>query len=66
MQFVSFVTNLYLSPERLNASVAFLACLQLRKVIHLHMCCNNLANRQARSRETQRALFYVKTDQTAG
>ena len=45
---------------------AFLACLQLRKVINLHMCCNNLANRQARSRETRRALFYVKTDQTAG
>ncbi|TBH89067.1 hypothetical protein DX867_02840 [Escherichia coli] len=62
MQFVSFVTNLCLSPERLNASAAFLACLQPRKVIHLHMCCNNLASRQAQSHETQRALFYVKTD----
>ncbi|EIR1696841.1 hypothetical protein LWM52_000271 [Escherichia coli] len=51
-------------PEsrRLNASAAFLACLQPRKVIHLHMCCNNLASRQAHSHETQRALFYVKTD----
>ncbi|MGS3097657.1 hypothetical protein, partial [Escherichia coli] len=57
--FASFVTNLCLSPEGLNASAAFLACLQPRTVIHLHMCCNNLASRQTHSHETQRALFYV-------
>ncbi|EAM7298367.1 hypothetical protein AG28_22250 [Salmonella enterica subsp. enterica] len=59
MQFVSFVTNLGLSPSGLKKSAAI--C-NLSKVIHLHICCNNLASRQAHPHEAQRALFYVKTN----
>ncbi|WXT37888.1 hypothetical protein WI250_20080 [Salmonella enterica subsp. enterica serovar Infantis] len=52
-------------PESLRAekSAAILAFVcNLSKVIHLHICCNNLASRQAHPHEAQRALFYVKTN----
>ncbi|EAA6609967.1 hypothetical protein DRL89_21535 [Salmonella enterica subsp. enterica] len=63
MQFVSFVTNLGLSPSGLKKSAAILAFVcNLSKVIHLHICCNNLASRQAHPHEAQRASFYVKTN----
>ncbi|ASO40220.1 hypothetical protein CK947_02405 [Salmonella enterica subsp. enterica serovar Saintpaul] len=52
-----------MSPSGLKKSAAILAFVcNLSKVIHLHICCNNLASRQAPPHEAQRALFYVKTN----
>ncbi|NDO79669.1 hypothetical protein CJP72_02445 [Citrobacter sp. NCU1] len=62
MQFVSFVTNLCLSPSGLSTAAILARICNLSKDIHLHICCNNLASRQAHPHEAQRALFYVKTN----
>ncbi|WP_353417335.1 hypothetical protein [Citrobacter europaeus] len=61
VRFLCYKTGL--SPSGLNKSAAFLAFVcNLSKVIHLHVCCYNLASRQAHPQKAQRALFYVKTN----